>query len=319
MTLLAPGVRTAPFPGWRARVVAAVGVVVGSPALWLLGAMGFAARGGIGLLALPIITIPSPVILSILLQDQLDSTGLTVTPADAFAAAAGIGLVVILPALLLAAFADVASFERTVGDAETEELRVGAPALVFSAPQRRRLILMLAALGAVAIVPLAAALIAATGPIHDAIVQDQTLPGTGELPVAMRVLASVPREMALVVAAALLADLIYAASSRAVLVRAAGLEPHRSRAWAAVTALATAAIAWLATLAVVLPILWATVVAWEGVRNALLTLTSAGDPALLPAVLAAVVVFSAVWVAGIILCGFCSALRAALWSVSALR
>ena len=53
--LVAPGLRTAAHPGWRAGVSTAVSAVARQPSLWLLGIVGFCLRGGILVLILPII------------------------------------------------------------------------------------------------------------------------------------------------------------------------------------------------------------------------------------------------------------------------
>ena len=66
-----PGMRTDSGRDAGAVVGTAAAVVVADPVLWLLGIVGFGVRGGLVLLTLPVLTIPSPVLLSILFRNEL--------------------------------------------------------------------------------------------------------------------------------------------------------------------------------------------------------------------------------------------------------
>lgn len=323
MTLAAPGMRTAAAPGWRAVVSVALAVAIGRPVLWLFGALGFAARGGLVLLALPIITIPSPVILSILLQDQFDATGITIS-GEVAAMLGGLVLFgIVVPGLLLAAYADVTAFERLVEDPDTEELRAGASAADIDGPARRRLVVMIAAIQALALVPVALAAALIAGPIYDVALREQLLPSDGAIPLVLRIVRGAREPLAFLLVALVIADLVYAIASRSVLTRHSGLvqrdrRDRRERA-RAVRTFGSAILAWLVTIAIVGPVLWAIVVSWDGVRNVLLSSAGMTDPQALPSTLIATILFAAIWVAGTILTGFASAVRAALWSVEAIR
>src|SRR3972149_6684624 len=108
---------------------AALSVVVAEPSLWLLGSAGFLVRGGLVLLALPIVTLPSPVGITTLLGPAVVNTGRLEGPLLA-AVAAGLLLVagLCLAGLFAAAWIDAALFERFVADPHTARL-----------PARRRL------------------------------------------------------------------------------------------------------------------------------------------------------------------------------------
>ncbi|HEV8054283.1 MAG TPA: hypothetical protein VGP30_05600, partial [Candidatus Limnocylindrales bacterium] len=306
--------------GWRAVVSVALAVAIGRPVLWLFGALGFAARGGFVLLALPIITIPSPVILSILLQDQFDATGITIS-GEVAAMLGGLVLFgIVVPGLLLAAYADVAAFERLVEDPDTEELRAGASAAGIDGPARRRLVVMIAAIQALALVPVALAAALIAGPIYDVALREQLLPSDGATPLVVRIVRGAREPLAFLLVALVIADLVYAIASRTVLTRRSGLVQRDRRERArAVRTFGSAILAWLVTIAIVGPVLWAIVVSWDGVRNVLLSSAGMTDPQALPSTLIATILFAAIWVAGTILTGFASAVRAALWSVEAIR
>lgn len=309
-------------PTERRSVGAAAGAVVGQPALWLLGALGFAARGGIVLLALPIITIPSPVILSILLRGQLDSTGLTITPLAAFVGMALVIVFVVLPSLTVAAFADVMSFKLLSDSVANEDGSGREHRLPDSG---RRPVAVLTALGLLAAIPIALATVVSAGALYDAVLASQTLVGSGDVPLALRVLAAVPGPVLLLLGSVVAADAFYAVSSRAMLAGAlrAGeaipAQPAPNLLHETGRTLAVVALSWLLTLAVLAPVLWATATAWTGVRNGLLSLGSLTDIGSLPVVIAAILLFTTVWTAGLLLCGFGSALRGALWSAEYLH
>ena len=132
----------------------ALAVVVGDPGLWLLGLLGFAARGGLLLLALPIVTIPGPVLLSIVFRDQVtNANGLAGSPMLVLTGAVVVaGL--ILFGVLGAAWAEVHAFERTVSDPETEGLRAGRLARPIDGGERTSLVLWVAAIFAAGLVPI---------------------------------------------------------------------------------------------------------------------------------------------------------------------
>ena len=114
----------------------ALAVVVGDPGLWLLGLLGFAARGGLLLLALPIVTIPGPVLLSIVFRDQVSSAnGLADSPLLVLLGAMVVAGVILF-GVLAAAWAEVHAFERTVSDPETEVLRGGRVARPMEGGER---------------------------------------------------------------------------------------------------------------------------------------------------------------------------------------
>lgn len=328
--LAAPGVRTSSGPSWRRGVSAALGYVIAHPSLWLCGALGFFARGGLVVLALPIITIPSPVILSILLEGQFDVTGLAIT-SEVASSAAAVSLALALLGVLLAAYADAAAFQGLVADPQTEVRGSGRRSSLVDGV-RAGTIVTLAAIQAIALLPIVAAVVLLAGPVYEAVVREQALPSSAT-PLAIRALLGARDQLALLLLALVVADVVYATSSRAVLAWHAGIAPDDGRAGAAAVALrgalrplsrpgptiATSFISWSVTLLVLAPVVWAVVVAWQGVRNALLSVSALTDPQLLPGTLAAILIFAAIWVAGVVLAGFASAVRAALWSVDAIR
>jgi len=332
VTVLAPGVTTLPLRGWRAGVTTAFVVTLGRPSLWLLGSLGFAARGGFLLLALPIITIPSPVVLSVIFRGRFAATGIS-SELELVVALLVAGL--LLGGLLLAALADVAAFERLIGDPESGELRAGVDARPLERGEGRRLVLTLAGIQALALLPAAIVSLGLYQGLTSLVISEVQAPSSLETPLVLRVLEAARDPLLAFALLLLLADTLYALASRAVLARhfRVGL-PGRPRPSGAAAAaihgaerlvvrplrtLATGALAWSVSLVVLLPIVWASSVAWDGVRGAYLAPGGLSEPTTLLLVFLVSLAFAAIWVAGSILAGFASALRAALWSAEALR
>ncbi|CAN5833693.1 hypothetical protein BH20CHL5_BH20CHL5_10370 [soil metagenome] len=330
--MLAPGVTTLPLRGWRPGVTTAFVVTLGRPSLWLLGSLGFAARGGFLLLALPIITIPSPVVLSVIFRGRFAATGIS-SELELVVALLVAGL--LLGGLLLAALADVAAFERLIGDPESGELRAGVDARPLERGEGRRLVLTLAGIQALALLPAAIVSLGLYQGLTSLVISEVQAPSSLETPLVLRVLEAARDPLLAFALLLLLADTLYALASRAVLARhfRVGL-PGRPRPSGAAAAaihgaerlvvrplrtLATGALAWSVSLVVLLPIVWASSVAWDGVRGAYLAPGGLSEPTTLLLVFLVSLAFAAIWVAGSILAGFASALRAALWSAEALR
>ena len=72
-----------------------------------------------------------------------------------------------------------------------------------------------------------------------------------------------------------------------------------------------AVVGWLVTVAVLAPALWALAVSWRAVSQGLARGASTDPLAVVPQI----VVLAVVWAAAVVLAGFASALRGALWTV----
>jgi len=181
-------------------------------------------------------------------------------------------------------------------------------------------VVTLAAIQALALVPVALAAALIVGPIYDVALREQTLPSDGAIPLVVRVVRGAREPLAFLLVTLVIADLVYAIASRTVLTRHSGLvQRDRHERARPVRTFGSAILAWLVTIAIVGPVLWAIVVSWDGVRNVLLSSAGMTDLQALPSTLIATILFAAIWVAGTILTGFASAVRAALWSVEAIR
>jgi len=299
-------------------VGAALSVVVAEPSLWLLGSAGFLVRGGLVLLVLPIWTLPSPVGITTLLGPAVVNTGRLEGPLLA-AVAAGLVLVagLCLAGLFAAAWIDAALFERFVADPETAELRAGR-----RLPQGwRRPIAALVGVEVVALLPAMAAAAVSLGRIVQVVREEILLPGDLAVPLPLRAAAGAAWPLTLLVAALVLAEALNGVLSRRVLLRGVeGAEPGRPLGRRLLGAVATAATGWLLAVAVLAPAMIAVFIAWAGARDAYLTgaVIDFERVAATVGAIGATLLFVAVWTGTLLLGGVVSALRAALWSGSAL-
>ncbi len=194
------------------------------------------------------------------------------------------------------------------------------------------LAITLATIQGAALIPAGVIAVFVAERINRAVVAELTVPSSFASPLAVRVATAAVEPLLALALALIVADVLYALASRAILMRESdpspGTQPSATRAAVRgiagllrrpIDTLVVATLCWMVTLAVVLPLLWATSVAWQGVRQLFLAPGAGSDPELLLASIIATLLFAAVWVAGSLLAGFTSALRSAIWSVDALR
>jgi hypothetical protein len=308
---------------WREVVVVALAVVFGSPSLWLSGAMGFLARGGLLLLALPIWSLPSPIGITTLLgADIIDGTGLSAR-GWTLAAAALLGLIgLLLTALTVAATADLLALERYLTDEETVEVRQRRVGRLPWRGGRLRLVLSAVGIQLVALIPAAWAAAAAVSAAVEVGRREVLLPTSTSLPFVQLVVEGARVQLILLGLAIAFAEIVATLVTRRLLLGRGGFD-HLGGALNLVrrplVPLVTFALGWIVTVIVLIPATWAVVTAWSGLRTAYLAPIPADRADLLLPLGAATVMFVAVWLSAVVLMGFASAVRGALWTGAALR
>jgi hypothetical protein len=277
--------------------VAALEAAVSDPGAWPLGMLGFLVRGGLVVMALPILTLPSPVGLATLLGPTVISTGRLDGPLLMLIVGSSLTLLAIVGiALILAAIAEASLHARRERPAPLPQ-RISLGRLV--------------AVELVAIVPLGL-VVALTVPMFvDEIRGELLMPGDLAVPLALRVAARTLLPLVALVAAILVAEAVDGSLSRRVMF---GPRRGRSPGRALLSIVATAALGWTATLLVLVPGLAIISATWEAARVAWSGLPS--DPTSSEMALASVatVAMVAVWAGVLWLCGIASILRAHLWS-----
>jgi len=283
----------------------ALRIALSRPTLWVLGLGTFLLRGGIVLVLLPIVVVPTPVGIGNLVAPSLMEISLGAIPMGFVLASIGIGVGVVLWLGLagwLAAMLEAAAIRMVAGGGadDVPPRREGARILAC------RLICLL---------PLAVALALGSVRIVFVTYQELTLPSDSATPVAIRVLRDAPDVPIAILLIWMSAEIVAAVAARRIVL---GDERVRTALRSAVGSIARrpfAALAhfWLPTIvltSIVLAAALASSAAWTAVRTAL---EAGQDPI---GALIATVVLVATWLGGLALIGLASAWRAAVWTVA---
>jgi hypothetical protein len=326
--------RTDSGRGAGAAVATAAAVVAADPVLWLLGIVGFGARGGLVLLTLPVLTIPSPVLLSIMFRNELDTAG-TTSSFDVLAVmAAAVTGVVALLAIVVSAWAELNAVERCVAEPHSETLRLGRSARHLTPPERRSLLLWVAAVQASGLVPILLLALLFVGRLSGIVSTELQQPGDLGIPLIERVIRdAAPTLVGLLLLIAIIEVLVSLASRRLIVARlgllpdGAGEQTEGRLAIHGALRLArqplriagVAALSWLTALAAIVVTVGGLSLAWGLTRQGLLSLGRTGDLGAMLGALITACLLSAVWIGAFCICGLASAFRSSLWTMDTLR
>ena len=281
----------------------ALAATLGRPGWWSIALAGFLVRGGILVVLLPIIVLPTPAALATSLAPAVEPLvfgGLTSERVAVVAGLATVLFVAIGGAGLAGAWLDLALLREA---AEDEDLDIGWRPVHASA--REALALRLTAhLPTLAAVGYASARLVAAG--YD----ELTSPGDVAVPVAIRIAQRAPDALGVVVALWLLGETVGSLAAR----RAAAGAGVRESLWRSTRQLltgrgiATFVLTSAALAGVLLPFLVAAGSAWQHLRGRLL------DGGEIFQVGAALLVLVASWILGLAVLGAALAWRAAAWT-----
>jgi hypothetical protein len=303
---------------WRAAVLASA-VAWGRPALWPLALVAFLARGGILVLAFPIVVLPTLIGISNLVGPASVTAGGPALRLVLLVAAGVAGVAVgVVVGTVVAAAAETAFLRAIVApsaDGRARPLRFGAPvAPVASVRGTARV----AGVRLVLLVPVVGAAVAALPSWIGVAYRELTLPSDLLTPLAFRVLAGAPAATGLVAAAWLVGEVVGAFGAR----RAVLLDTSWPRAlWrglgdplrAPVGTLLTTAAALAVAVVTLVPATAALAAAWEIARAPLV------DEGLSPAAAGGTVILVAAWIAALALAAIGSAWRGSLATAELLR
>ena len=331
---LTPGMRTDSGRGAAAVVSTAAAVVAADPVLWLLGIVGFGARGGLVLLTLPVLTIPSPVLLSIVFRDQLGTSGLNSSfDVLAIIAAAVTGIIALL-AILVSAWAELNAVERCAAEPHSEALRLGRSPRQLAASERRSLLLWVAAVQATGLVPILVLMLLFVGRLTGVVSNELQQPSDLETPLIVRIVRdATPALVGLLLLIAVIEVLVSLASRRLIVARLGLLpdgagEPTEGRLAVhgalrlgrqPLRVAGVAALSWLTALVAIVVAVGGLTLAWGLTRQGLLSLGHTSDLGAMLGALITACLLSAVWIGAFCVCGLASAFRSSLWTMDTLR
>ncbi len=307
-----------PARPWRVGAVVAFRITAQRPRLWPYALLAFLARGGLAVLLLPIVVLPTFVGIANAIGPASVTPGgfaprLVGTIVAGVAATAGL----VLAGTTLAAAAETALHRATV----TPDPGGGTPPEFMSLTPRGtpgRAVARVVVVRLLLLVPVAAVMAAGVPAWIEAGFHELTVPSDVSTPLLLRVLAAAPAATATTGAAWLLAEVIGGfASRRAVLFgesvpRALGrgsLDPFRRPIGTSLSVISAVAV----SLGALVPAAWIVAAAWEAARR---TLTDGAGP---PAALVVASVLAGAWAAALALAGIAATARATLITAELLR
>lgn len=298
----------------RERLVLALKLTLARPGWWAVAAAGFLARGGIVLFLAPLIALPNPVTVTLIFGvDSISGAGL---PSQRFIVTIVVlalsALAAIAAMVVVAAWSDVALFERVTSEARPDEAEPGRP------PRDAGGLPTVIWLQVLALLPGLVAFVLAVPAIRNAVISEFLFPSAPEVPFLARVIEGAQGPLLRV------AVLLGAGEALATVVTRLYLGGRTGGSTAALYVGAmlrfvarpiTSAVTWLVGWGVLVGALVlglsAVELAWAQVRAALL------DPALaLPGAAAVSVPFVAIWIGALALAGIASTFRSTLWTLT---
>jgi hypothetical protein len=276
-----------------------------TPATWPLALAAFLVRGGLVLVVVPIVVVPTPVGFANVFAPALGSIAFGSISTGLVLASVAVALAVVawivLGGWLAAALEAEAAWMIAAGAVRPAgTTRVAARILVV------RL---------VAFIPLAIALAVATVRVVLVTYHELTNPLDTSTPIVLRVLRATPEVIVAVVVAWSIGEMVGAIAARriALVGDGAGSALRGALATSLRHAISSLVHFWLPTavlVAIVIPWGMGTAWAWSAVDSAL-----AGTPDL-PAILAVVGTLVVLWLGGLVLIALVSAWRGAIWTVA---
>jgi len=299
-----------------AALTGALLITLATPATWPLALGAFLVRGGIVLLTLPVVVLPTPVGLGNALAPAITPIALgSLPPVVVFATVAGAAAVIAwivlggwLAAALEAEGARIVARDPDLADPGRTPARG-----VAASPVRIAWRILAARL--LTQVPLAVALAWGVVRIVAVTYEELVVPSDTTTPIVVRVVRAAPEVVLLVVLAWVLGEILGAVAARRIALdregvgtalRTAGVRSVRTP----LAALARFLLPTTALALVLVPSAIATATAWEAIGGAL---RGRSDPV---SVLVTVVLFVGLWVAGLFLVAIVAAWRAAVWTVA---
>ena len=299
--------------------MAALRVTLGTPATWPLALATFLVRGGIVLVLLPVVVLPTTVGLGTLFGPTLLSVAFGSIPVQVIVAAGAVGVValawVVVGGWLAAALEAEGARIVARDEAVVERGGAAAPPGAEAATSPRGVATRILIARLIACVPLAVVL--ALGSIRLVFVTYRELssPLDVSTPITLRVLRGSPEVVVAVLLAWMLAEIVGAIAARRITLGEAQIRDALAGAVAVLvraplSTLARFVIPALALLVILVPVAVGAGSAWEVVGS---VLGDAAEP--LPTLLT-VVAFVGLWVVGLVLIAVVCAWRAAVWTVA---
>lgn len=296
-------------------LVTALLVTLARPSTWLLALAAFLVRGGIVLLVLPIIILPTPVGVANLVGPTL--IGFVFGGISS-------GFITLAAALILGLLAWILAGAAVAGAVETELVAVVAADDDVAMPGMRPLSPRRGASGRAmaarlfALAPLLVALVWGAAVIVGVAYAELTLPTDTDRPILWRIVTTVPETVLIIGLAWALSEILAARATRRIALDGASVTRALGGAVVDVvrhplTSILGFAIPLALLVIVLVPVAAATGTAWDGLRIALQRGHTPVETVL------SLVGFVGLWLGGAILAAMVCAWRQAVWTVDLVR
>jgi hypothetical protein len=301
-------------------------VTLGRPAWWVIALAGFLARGGVALAILPIVSLPSPLVLSNLVAPVIVPLALGQVDAVVIAAVATIAVAVIgwvVVGGLVGAATDLALIRDGVAAAGDEGLvRAVHPEGVTPRALERGgpgVVARILAVRLLAHIPFAVVVVVGSVGIVNATYAELTRPGDVGTPVAIRVAIAAARPLIGIAIAWFLGELAGGTAARRIVMRGDGVRAALSGAVGELVRRPRSTI--VPALAMTIPLLAVLGGTLGGARIAWLRADAAlTNPAIDgPTLVVTLMTFIAIWLAALVLIGILAAARSAALTFEAVR
>lgn len=288
-------------------------VTLARPATWPLALATFLIRGGIVLFLIPIVVLPSPVGLANGLGPTVTSIAFGSVSLTIIAVGSAIGFGVVLVLVLAGWLAAALEGEGSNLVAADEE--VAGVRLVPVPPMTRHLAARILTVRLIANIPLGLTLVWGSIRLVDLAYHELTSPSDVATPIVGRVVLGAPDVVGAIVLTWMFGQIIGAIAARRIVLYgiSATVALRTAMATAVRDPLASLARFWIPTfvlLAVLVPSAMAASAAWGAVAAALRDPVDAGG------IVAATLIFVALWMIGLLLTGVVCAWRSAIWTVA---
>jgi len=297
----------------RAALADALLITLTQPATWPMALATFLLRGGLLLVVLPIVVLPSPVGLGNVLGPALTTVVLSGVPA-------GLAIVVTLIAIAILAWVVIGGLVAAILEAESARLVARhdeAGALLGVEGDRRtsgREAAGVLAARLVVHIPTVVALIVGSARLVSVAYRELTSPSDVVNPIAVRVLRSAPEAIVIVAVLWMLGEILGGIAARRIVLAGSSVPRalRESLVWVVRRPLPVLVEFWVPAAVLALVILASAVAAataWGIVRVAMGSSTDPFGSTL------AVLLFVALWMIGLLLIAVTNAWRAAVWSL----
>lgn len=316
--LVAPGLRTDVASGWRADVSTITATIRSHSHLLLLGVIGFALRGGIIFLAIPIVVLPTAVEARLLLGGNLGTTGLTPSFYALTTLASILTFAVALLVLYVVARCELATYTRFVNATRGHAERAWRAPGRLADSQRSTVTSRLFVIETVALIGLLFAAVPLAVAIGQSTYEEIVLPSSAES-LYTRIFNDVTVPLAVFVAAIALVEALSAIALRRALAGAFGLRAHNRILRHPLRVLVVATLGWLLFIGAIVVSFAVLSVAWQAVEAVFLSTGLSGDVGDIASALFVALLFGVLFAACLFVCGLVSAFRSGLWTLASLR